>query len=151
MNELALSHDRIESMSNAAIDKVRKLTESSLNLPQMELETHHLIHAGMYARTIVIPEGAVITGVLIKIPTILIVSGHVVIYKGDDVLEISGYQILPASKNRKQAFFALKDTHLTMIFSTNAESVGQAEAEFTDETEQLLSHNNKNQIIITGE
>lgn len=140
---------QLTTMSFSAIEKVRNLTAKSLKLPQIELEMSHMIHGGMYARTIKIPAGIIITGVLIKISTIVIVSGNVIVFTGDDSIELSGYHVLAASKNRKQAFYAFIDTELTMIFPSNAKTIAEAEAEFTDEADQLLPC--KNNIIITGE
>ncbi len=56
-----------------------------------------------------------------------------------------------ASAGRKQAYIAHKDTFLTMSFKTNAKTVEEAEAEFTDDHERLMSRNGVNKIVITGE
>jgi hypothetical protein len=147
---LALT-DSIPPMSSAAIDKVQHMTDVMLKVPQIDIETAHVIHAGMYARTIMIPAGVTLTGALIKIATMLIVSGKALVFRGDKTIEIDGYNVLAASSNRKQAFYAVTDTWMTMIFPSNAADVAEAEAEFTDEVELLLSHQNRNCILITGE
>lgn len=140
-------------MSQDSIDKVRVLESFSASLPQVAINTLHIIHAGMYARTILIPAGTLLTGVLVKRSTLLIVQGNVIVYIGERSIEVSGYHVLPASANRKQAFLAKTDTHLTMLFSTVAKTVAEAEEEFTDEVDSLGSRKNplSNQIIITGE
>lgn len=153
MNNLPVSANYIPAMSDIAIDKVRKFEELSLTTPQINIDTSHVLHGGMYARTIVIPAGVIITGALIKIATILIVNGEVTAYIGDRTIDLQGYNILPAGANRKQAFFARTDTSLTMIFPTKATTVKEAESEFTDEFDRLISNNkvSYNNIIITGE
>jgi len=98
-----------------------------------------------------IPAGVTITGVLIKIPTLVILAGHALVYQGDETIEMTGYHVLPASKNRKQAYHAINNTMLTMLFPTESQTIAGAEAEFTDEVDQLLSHTQNNHIIITGE
>ena len=62
----------IKPMTPAALDAVYRLEDEILKLPQIDMETHHVIHGGMYARTITVPAGVVTTGALIKKATILI-------------------------------------------------------------------------------
>lgn len=150
---LATTENRILPMSAVAIEKVKHLTAASLKLPQVEIETMHIIHGGMYARTIMIPAGVTLTGALIKIATIIVISGNVRVFMEDSTVEIEGYRVLIASGNRKQAFYALTDTWMTMIFPSKVSCVKEAEMEFTDETDMLISRKipESNHIIITGE
>jgi hypothetical protein len=69
----------------------------------------------------------------------LIVHGHCIVYIGDQSKELHGYNVLAASAGRKQAFIAVTDTYLTMIFVTDAKTVAEAEDEFTDEAHLLFS------------
>lgn len=144
---------RIARMSNEAIDRVRAYELMAGELTQIPLETTHVIHAGMYARTVTIPAGVTITGAHVKRSTTLILQGEVLAYIGDETLHLTGYNVIAASPGRKQAFFAKSDVNLTMLFATQATTVEQAEAEFTDETHLLASRNELsiNHVIITGE
>lgn len=151
MNELSLPTCTIPSMSQAAIDKIHQFELFTLAMPQVDISTNHVLHGGMYARTIMIPAGVVLTGALIKIATILIVQGDVTVHIGEEAIDLCGYHVLPASANRKQAFFAKTDTYLTMIFSSNVETVEEAEMEFTDDADRLISRKSNNHMIITGE
>jgi len=139
MPDLAPSRTHIAPMSAAAIDRVRRLESLASTLPQVAIDTDHVFHAGVYARTIKVPAGVMITGVLIKIPTLLIVQGDAVVHIEDGALELRGYNVVPAGAGRKQAFVALTDTHLTMIFATDALDVDAAEREFTDELDKLTT------------
>lgn len=153
MYELALGPARnIPPMDAAAIDKVRELEAVTLAAPQIEIATDHVIHAGVYARTIRLEAGTVLTGAFIKIATTLIISGDAIVYVGGEAIEVQGYRVFAAAAGRKQAFFARGETHLTMIFATKAKSVREAEDEFTDEGAQLFSRrlDYKNTITITG-
>lgn len=153
MNMLSLvsTQNRIMPMSDEAINSVRKFEEVLEKLPQIDIGTSHIIHAGMYSRTVMIPVGAVITGALIKIATMLIVAGNATAYIGEKTIELTGYNVIPASANRKQAFLAHTDTFLTMIFPSDASTVAEAEEYFTDESNRLMSHGSDNQVTITGE
>lgn len=141
----------IPAMSTQAIERVRALECAVRELPQAQIATHHVIHGGMYARTIRIPAGVVLTGVLIKVATVVIVSGDVLVATEGEPMRLVGYHVLPASAGRKQAFIANADTDLTMIFPSRAEDIAAAEEEFTDEVDQLFSRHGENTITITGE
>ncbi|MDE2099128.1 MAG: hypothetical protein KGL39_17875 [Patescibacteria group bacterium] len=151
MNNVAVAQHCLPSASSEAIAKVSKLVEITAKMPQTEIETFHLLHAGMYARTITIPKGVLLTGALIKIATILIISGDVVVYIDDKPRRLSGYQVIAGSARRKQAFYAIEDTSMTMLFKTDAKTIKEAEEQFTDEAHLLFSRHSKNNITITGE
>jgi hypothetical protein len=99
------------------------------------------------------PGRTVITGALIKIPTLLIVQGDATVYIGDEPMVLSGYNVVPAAAGRKQAFVAQRIRWLTMIFPSDVKDVGLAEEQFTDENHLLASHRDTgiNNITITGE
>lgn len=123
----------VPAMLPAQIDNVRRWETEALKKPQIELPVRHFLHAGMYARTVTVPADVAINGVLIKIPTMLVVNGHAFVYMGDDFKRMVGYNVLAAEANRKQIFIALEDTDITMLFTTTAKTVKEAEEQFTDE------------------
>lgn len=144
----------IPAMSPQAIGKVQRLEAVLGSRPQATIPTLHVLHGGMYARTVFLPAGTLITGTLIKIPTLLFVVGHAIVYLGDDVeLELNGYNSVPASAGRKQAFLAISGTHLTMVFPSDAIDVAEAERQFTDEADLLLSRRDveRSSASMTGE
>jgi hypothetical protein len=141
----------INTMSVAAVDAVRTLELANLKREQTPIVTYHLIHGGMYARTITIPAGVLLTGALIKKATTLVINGDVTVANGDDQARLTGYHVLPASKHRKQAWLAHADTQVTMLFPTAAQDILTVEDEFTDEAELLFSRHGANVINITGE
>lgn len=129
----------LPAMTELEVAKVSCLEEALLTVPQVEIKTTHKFHAGVYARTIKIPEGVLLTGALIKIPTVLILSGDATVYIGDQSVRMTGYHVLTGSQGRKQAFATHRDTWLTMIFATEANTIEEAEQQFTDEVEMLGS------------
>jgi hypothetical protein len=153
MTELALPIVRIPAMTTQAVAKVREFEHELAQMPQAEIHTDHLIHGGMYVRTIKIPAGVALTGAFIKRPTTLVVTGDVVLYTGDEALHLVGHHVIPASAGRKQAFMANADTWLTMAFPTSATTIEAAECEFTDDAHLLMSRARPdlNRITITGE
>lgn len=140
MRDLDFLPMSITPMSPEAIERVADLgaVQRALN-PDATIPTRHVLHADLYARTICVPAGLSITGALIKIPTLLVVQGEAYVTVGDGVRYLSGYNVIPASAGRKQAFSAVSDTYITMVFSTGARTVEEAEREFTDDFASLLS------------
>lgn len=143
----------IPAMTERQIDNVRQIETMAMEMPQVPIITEHVIHGGMYARTIMVPAGTMITGALIKVPTVLIVNGTCTVYIGDGAVDVNGYHVIPASAGRKQAFIAHADTWITMVVATEAKDVEAAENYFTDEVELLGSHRDVelNRIVLTGE
>lgn len=129
----------IAPMSPASLAKIERYQAALAALPQVELQTEHVLHAGMYGRTVKIPAGVGIAGVTIKIDTVLIISGHGSMNIGGEEMEIEGYAVIPAAAGRKQAFVAKTDTLMTMIFPTEVKTVYDAEEQFTDEGADLMS------------
>lgn len=144
----------IPAMTPAAIAEVAAYQAQALQQPQIAIHTQHILHAGLYSRTIKIPAGVELIGALIKRSTLLMVSGDVLVNRGEgEAVRMTGTFVLPASAGRKQVFGTFADTVVTMTFATAARTIEEAEAEFTDETELLFSHRDPelNTIIITGE
>lgn len=153
MNNLAVTDNRILSTPAAGIENVRKLEDMFRDAEQVKINTNHILHGGMYSRTIKIPSGTVLAGAMIKIGTILISQGEVLVYIGDKTIKLDGYNVFAASANRKQAYFAISDVYLTTVFPTRAKTIEDAEEEFTDEANLLLSRiqQDTNTAVITGE
>lgn len=153
MSDLISQADMIRSMSVEAIDKVRALEDITGEMAQADISTWHVLHGGMYSRTIEIKAGVILTGALVRVPTVLVISGDVSFFADDREVRVKGYAVIPASPNRKQAFIAHEDTWLTMSFTTQATTVEDAENEFTEEADRLMSRHGSatNHINITGE
>lgn len=152
-SDLVAAHPRLPAMTAAEVDKVRLLEKTLAKLPQVALDTRHTLHGGTYSRTIMMPAGSALTGALLKVPTTVIVAGRATVYIGDKTIELEGFNVLPASAGRKQAFYAHTDTWLTMFCATAAQSIEAIENELTDEVDLLCSRTSSatNQITITGE
>lgn len=153
MNGIATIGAKVPAMTQQAVENVRAMQSSLAHLPQVSITTGHVLHGGVYARTVTLHPGVLIIGVLVKVPTTLIINGDVSVYLGDETVRLSGYHVIPASAHRKQAFYAHTETTLTMILPTDAETIEAAEDAFTDEGATLVSRHPDaiNETIITGE
>ena len=149
---LVLIDQTLPPASQEIIEKIA-LVEAKIkpheHLLQVQME-HHL-HAGMYARTCRLAANLVITSVYIKSPTLLIVNGDCVVLAGDKWCALKGYNVMAACAGRKQIYVTFGVTEITMLFPSKAQTVEEAEAEFTDEADMLLSRRQDGDIVvITG-
>jgi hypothetical protein len=131
------------------LDKMNQANDLIRACPQVEIVTEHLIHGGMYARTIRRGPGVVAVGSLILRATILIVSGPCTLVTGDRRIDLHGYNVLPGLAGRKQISLTHGDVEMTMIFPTSAKTVEDAENEIFAEADQLVSRRDGDRDIIT--
>jgi hypothetical protein len=149
MSDLYIHNTAFPATDGETVEKIESLESRIREHAQIEFVTEHAFHAGMYARTVRIPAGVVFTTVLIKIPTLLVINGTCDVLCGRTGFRVTGYHVLSAVAPRKQVYITRSAVELTMIFPTQARTVEEAEAEFTDEGDSLLSRVNENDIVVT--
>lgn len=133
MNELAVKADRVEALGQY-LEKA---------YPPVSFKTEHHLHAGVYSRTVYVPKGCIAVGLTIRVPTQLIGCGHFRITDGGVTQEFKGFHIFDGAAGRRAAVYAIENSAFTMFFSTEAKTVEEAENEFTDEPERLLTRKEK--------
>ena len=150
MSEALTIADLVPAATPEALETIGHVEAKMRAMPQIHLHTDHVLHAGMYARTIHLAARVAITSVLIKIPTMIVVHGTCRVYAGE-WRDLEGFNVIPASAGRKMIYVTATPTKITMIFPSDAKSVEEAERQFTDDAEQLLSRSCKDDTItITG-
>jgi hypothetical protein len=138
--------------SPATLDRLHEADRLIRQCPQVEILTEHLLHGGMYARTIRREPGVVAVGSVILRATILIIHGDCSLLTDRGRLDLSGYNVLPGLPGRKSFSLTHGPVEMTMIFPTRAATVEQAEEEIFGEADDLASRKdgNENQVTITG-
>lgn len=121
----------------ASPEAVRALEQHMLQLPQVDLDTQHLVHGRMYARTILIPAGVVLTGALTNCDNICVMQGDISVTTDDGTVRLTGFHVLPARAGFKRAGLAHADTYWTMICQTELTDVQAIEDEITSESHLL--------------
>lgn len=139
MSDLCISAP-LPPSSPSDLQALCSVTSYLLRQKPVEVPVEHFLHAGTYIRTCFLPKGAAIVGALIKVPTVVIVSGRCQVTAGPAIKAIDGYAVLRAEAGRRQCFAALEDTYITMLFASNAKTVADAEKEFTDEWDLLTTN-----------
>ena len=137
--------------SPAMLAQLAQVHAFLLQLPQDELSTEHILHGGMYSRTVRLIPGQIMLGAVVRPATLLIVNGNCSVLVGDTRVELSGYNVIPGCAGRQQLFLTHGPVEITMIFPTSARTVAEAEAEMMDEPDQLTSRKdgNSNRVMNT--
>ena len=139
--------------SPVMLDRLAEAHRRILSFPQAKIVTEHLLHGGMYARTIRLAPDTIMMGSLIRLATVLIVHGDCVVTIGDQQVQLTGYNVVPGCAGRKQMFLTREPVEMTMLFPTSAQTVEEAEDEVFAEADQLMSRKDGGQdtIMITGQ
>lgn len=118
-------------------DKVAAIEQFTLQMPQVDLHTSHLIHGGMCARTILIPAGTLLTGAQTNMDNICVVFGDIEVTTDDGVQRLTGFNVLPARAGFKRAGVAHSDTWWTTLWPTELQDIAAIEDEMTSEASML--------------
>lgn len=138
MNEIIRPEDAVEFLSQMPDqESVRKLEAIVGQLPQIDLQTQLLIHGGMVARTIFIPAGTVLTGVLTNLDNISVMVGDITVTTDAGTKRLTGFNVIPAAAWFKRAGIAHTDTWWTTFHHTELTELEAIEREMTDEPENL--------------
>lgn len=130
----------IMTQSLGEMARVRQLEQHLLaTQEQIDLKYEHVLWAGVYDRTVLVPAGRVITGAPVKIETLLTLVGDVIVGLDGNEKRYTGFAKIRAAAHRMGVFTAITDTFISMSFATEAKTVAEAEAQFTDEAHRLAS------------
>jgi hypothetical protein len=114
-------------------DKVTRLEEEMLKLPQVELRVEHTFAAGLYARTLYIPSGVTLTGAIYFEETMnFLHKGKLVMLDTDGVsATIEGPLVVVGPPWVKRVAHALEDSVWTTMFKTENKDPDAIIAKFT--------------------
>ena len=112
-NEIAIKAEHIP---------IYKLEQAIYKLPRVELPVYHDFCKGIYARTIIIPAGTVLTGAVHKDECFFLVRhGCILITTDDKPIKAEGGFMSISKAGTKRAGIALVDTLVTTFHSNPEE------------------------------
>jgi len=95
-------------------EKVERLEQSMLDLPQIACPVRHYFAPGLYAREITIPKGATVTGAVHKTEHLVIVSmGRLQVMTDDGSKEVCAGEVFTCRAGMKNAVYAIEDSRWT--------------------------------------
>lgn len=120
---------------------VERLERMSLALPQTAIPTEHVLNGGMYARTITIPAGVLLTGAAHKTDHINVCMGDIEVLTDDGPKRLTGLHVLATKAGMKRAGYTHGPTRWTTICRTAQTTVQAAEDELVEQPERLQTRN----------
>lgn len=128
MNDVATLSDR---------DKVALLEAEMLTREQIEIPVRHDFAPGVYARTITIPAGTLLTGRIHLFEQLNILSGgKISVLTDDGMKDVEAPFIVVSPPGTKRIAFAHTECTWTTILATEEKDPDVIEATFTVATEQ---------------
>lgn len=115
--------------------------------------TEHMVHGGIYTRTVRFPPKTLIAAARFIAPTTLIIKGTCDIWSDGDVARVEGYTVIKGSAGRKIALVTVTDVEASMMFRTDLTDVAEIQKQFTDEYMMLapLENADEHVVLVTGE
>ena len=120
-------------------EKVNELESAMLALPQVDAHTSHALSGKVYARTIRIPAGCVMTGMVHKKDHINIVNGDVTFVNEEGQHRLTGYHVITTPKGAKRVAYAHADTDWTTVLHTDCTELDDIEEDAVENAEALQS------------
>ena len=117
--------------------KVFELEAHIQQLPQCHIGIKHYFSDGVYAREMMAPAGAVVTGKIHKYRQLNILSaGTMTVMLGETTETVSAPFTIVAPAGSKRAFYCHTDCVWTTILGTDEQDPDKIEEEFTTNSEQ---------------
>lgn len=121
--------------------KVAALEKALLQQPQLDLQTTHVLAGKVYARTIFIPAGGVLTGAEHKRDHVNVVFGDISVTTDDGVKRLTGHHVIPTKAGMKRAGVAHADTWWTTICHTQETELDAIEDDLVHDAHMLQTRN----------
>lgn len=118
-------------------ERVEQIEQLILQTPQVDLKTTHELSGGVYARTIIIPAGTVLTGAAHKKDHLNIMQGDITVSTDHGMKRMTGQHVIPTKAGYKRIGYAHEDTIWTTVCHTDLMDVEEIEAELVEEPEKL--------------
>ncbi len=133
----ALEHSPAEIARQVSRDKIKRLEQFLLQLPQIDLQTKHYLSHGLYAREILIPAGTTLTGAAHKLDHINVCHGDITVWTEDGMKRLTGHHTMSSRAGAKRVGFAHVDTYWTTIHRTDLTDIEAIEQLLFEECELL--------------
>ncbi len=117
--------------------RVEQIEQLILQTPQVDLQTTHALSGGVYARTIFIPAGTILTGAAHKKDHLNIMQGDITVSTDDGMKRLTGQHVVPTKAGNKRIGYAHADTIWTTICHTTLSDIAEIEEELIEEPEKL--------------
>lgn len=125
-------------------EQIERYEAYALQLPQVEIQTLHWLHAGQYFRQITIPADTLATGAVhLRDHVSVMVRGDMTVLTDRGMQRVTGYHAWQGLAGQKRVGYAHAETVWLTVHRCDAETVEEAEAELFENAPMLLSNRGK--------
>lgn len=118
-------------------ESIERLEAAMLEAPQVAIETSHVLSGGVYARTIRIPAGTLLTGLVHKHDHVNVCVGDITVWTEQGMKRLTGHNVLPTKAGAKRAGYAHADTYWTTLSRTDQTELAAIEDEQVENVDRL--------------
>lgn len=118
------------------VDRVERFIAAA---PQVFIPVEHVLHGGLYTRTVTIPAGTYLTGAACRRDHVCVAMGDIDVTTDEGPRRLTGLNIIPVRAGMKRAGRTHADTRWALIVRTDATTVEEAEADLVEHPERLQS------------
>lgn len=118
-------------------DKVRQAEAYLLTLPQVDLQTKHIVHGKVSARWILIPADGHLTGAQTNLDNVCVCVGDITVTTDEGPKRFTGFHVIPAKAGSKRYGVAHTDTWWLTVHHTDLTDITAIEDEMTNEAHML--------------
>jgi len=131
-------------------EQIERLQTEVAKMPQAELETEHYFHAGMYARKVYRPAGALIVGkVHKKDHFFLCAKGEIIAWTESGMKRLQAGDVIESKPGTKRVTLAVTDAIGITIHRTDKTDLDEIEAELIEpDPSALFDARNKLKITV---
>lgn len=123
--------------AETARQQVERLEAIAQGMPQVPIKTEHALSGGMYARTITIPAGTMLTGAAHKTDHLCVCMGDIEVLTDEGPRRLTGLHVLTTAAGMKRAGYAHAETRWTTICRTDLTDLAKIEDELVECPEML--------------
>jgi hypothetical protein len=124
-------------------EKIIRLEQEILRMPQVETPTRHHFAPGLYAREMFIPAGTVLTGDVHKTEHMALFVGDITVWTDEGMKRITGHHTFISKAGAKRVGYAHADTWCTGFFVTTETDIDKLEEQLVENPHLLQCNRDK--------
>lgn len=118
-------------------EQIERLELELLKHEQVPIATTHALAGPVYARTILIPAGTLLTGLVHRADHVNIAVGDITVMTDTGMRRLTGHHVLPTKAGAKRAGYAHADTFWTTVSYTTQTELAAIEDELVEDAARL--------------
>ena len=144
--------DTTEKHEITKAEKIDRIEQAMLEMPQVECPVVHRFGPGTYIRQVTLPAGVLALGHSQRFEQLnIMVTGKVVMFDVDGNRKVLSAPLTFVGPPGRKAGFVLEDTVWLNVYATDERDIDKLEAHFLDKSKVWQAHDEVSRRILIGE